>query len=424
VPRLTEPCQTGPGTTDPELRFWKRTCAAFAALAVLKTVHAPNGWAYAQSLLTYGSGATRRALFGTVLAMLHVHTYLQFSTVSAWILVGLFAATVLLARQAGVFRNASAVRLAAVFALSYSLSYSVDLVGYLDNVLLLLTVLTLLLRNRPGLYLAAAMLTAAAGVLIHENSIFFVVPLLAAAPIARMISTSNEKGRRLAITTSAAVVLAAAIPLAWLLLRPAPSFAQAAELGARIQATTSTPLRMDFFYIQAATAPRLMRLMLNYYRNPDYWIAQLQAAIAFLPAAFLFLYYSLRTLPNRWWPRWLCVAASLSPLAMHLLGWDLYRWDALAVWTSFLVFVLLTPNMPTLRLSSRAKQAALALMVLNAAAGPGLIDANPIHAFPDVHQVPVLVRLLTGRPQHAASTRPVTSVTPEANNSLTHFGQQ
>ncbi len=390
-------------------RFWTRACALFAALAILKTLHAPNSWAYSQALLTYQAGAVRRCLFGTVLAALHLHTYLQFSTVSAWTLVLLFAATAMLAKQAGLFRRAGTGRLAAVFAASFALSYTVDLVGYLDNVILLLTVLALLLRHRPAVYLPVAAAVAAACVLVHENAVFYAVPLLLAAPLAGLLKHApagsvpvrQTRERSLAIATIVAIVIATAGPLAIVLLKPVPTLAQAAALGARIQTTTPTPLRMDFFYVQSATLPRLLRLMLGYYRNPDYWLAQLQAALAFLPAAGLFLYLSLRLLPPRRLDRTLCVIASLAPLAMHALGWDVYRWDSLAVWTSFLVFVLLAPASESTHLSRGVKNATLIILVMNAAAGPGLLGGEPMHAFPDVHQIPVAVRLLLGRPQHA-----------------------
>jgi hypothetical protein len=93
------------------------------------------------------------------------------------------------------------------------------------------------------------------------------------------------------------------------------------------------------------------------------------------------------------------VLASLAPLAMHVLGWDLYRWDALAVWTSFLVFVLVQPVLP-ITMSRPQKNAILLVLVLNAVSYAGLIDNDVTTPFPDVHQAVVGARLLLGRPQH------------------------
>jgi hypothetical protein len=214
----------------------------------------------------------------------------------------------------------------------------------------------------------------------------------------------GRKRKGFMVSTLVAIGIATSVALAVVMARRPMSFAAADALGARLQRQTGTPLEMDFFYTQCTTMPMLMhRMVAVYYRNVDYWIAQVEAAIA-MPLDVLFCYFSLAQL-RRLAPdngnglRWLCGAASLAPLAMHLLGWDLYRWDALANWTALLVFVLLAPQ-AGVALTRLQRNVVVALMVLAAAGGPGVMDKQALHGFPDVHQVPAAVRLLTGRPQH------------------------
>jgi hypothetical protein len=105
-------------------------------------------------------------------------------------------------------------------------------------------------------------------------------------------------------------------------------------------------------------------------------------------------------LRGRRWTRMACVTASLSPLLLHPLGWDVYRWDGLVAWTSFLTFVLVA-SCAKIEMSPPLRNVAILLMVLNAAGGPGLLNNEWLHGFPEVRQLPVALRMLAARPQHS-----------------------
>jgi hypothetical protein len=397
--------RSGPFAGNEDLRFCTCACALLAVVAVLKGVRQPNLWAYTQSLLTYQNHAFRRGLLGSFLTLLHWQSYLAFSAVSAWILVFLLLATALLAVQTGLFRSAPI--LCAAFAISFAVTYNVNMIGYLDNAALLLTAVTLLLRERPRLYLPASVLCAVACLLLHENTIFFALPLLFLPPVLRIIRRPPGISVRLATANILAIAMVACATLGWLLLSAHMSVAQAHDLAIRTQRSVPYPLFSNFFIIQTASLPMMLRFMAHYYFfKLPYWENMAQGAIAFFPAAGLFCYFSWRLLPPRAGARILCIAASLAPLLMHFFGFDLYRWDSLAVWTSFLALLAIAGGQP-LRVAGMARNVVMLVIVLNAAAGPGLLGEDSIHGFLELRQIAVAGRLLTAQPQHSAyPTRP------------------
>ena len=78
--------------------------------------------------------------------------------------------------------------------------------------------------------------------------------------------------------------------------------------------------------------------------------------------------------------------ASLSPCAMHVLGWDCGRFDALTCLTSFLVMVVLCERLPgtEVKLGAWYRNAAVLFIALSMATGERLMDDVFPHAYPFV----------------------------------------
>ena len=89
------------------------------------------------------------------------------------------------------------------------------------------------------------------------------------------------------------------------------------------------------------------------------------------------------------------LGAGLSPLGMHLLGFDVARFNAMVILTSFLV--LLTACFytagPPVALPPRWRHAVLLVMLLNMASGDLLMDGRVVRPFPFIRELPQVLTL-------------------------------
>jgi hypothetical protein len=76
--------------------------------------------------------------------------------------------------------------------------------------------------------------------------------------------------------------------------------------------------------------------------------------------------------------------ATLAPLRLNLLGWDLCRWNELLSLNAFLLLLLVSRLMggEPVYLPVRLRRACLLVMMLNMATGGGMMDNRHIRPFP------------------------------------------
>ena len=90
------------------------------------------------------------------------------------------------------------------------------------------------------------------------------------------------------------------------------------------------------------------------------------------------------------------MGAALSPLLMHIIGWDNARWNALACLEEFLVLALLVRSRPEARLDlpTSYRNAAVLVMALSMVTGESLMDYRTPHWYPFTVPVRSLVQTL------------------------------
>jgi hypothetical protein len=375
---------------------WTILAAAFGAIAILKGIRRPNLWAATQAQIGYEHGFVKRGLFGALARSLSLglENYSRFALVSeillAIVVIG-FAWYIWKSRE---LRALDRGLLIAAFAASFAVTVLAHLVGYLDIPLLGLALLVLCLRGAAQA--GAALVCAVASILIHELYFLVFLPVTILPLFLGALKRPSEK-RGFAVIAFILIVAVAAVEIS--AHSRSLNALQAGELQQEIAERVDFPVDTEFFDVLARSASDNLAIMRSLRAEPDYWPRQIYIGIATLPPAILFLYVTLRSLGRfSGWRR--CAAlmataiASLSPLLMHALGWDIVRWDCLTVVTAFLAMSVCLHDSTPLELHTRLRVAAVCVIGIGLAAGPGLMDGQNITPFPFVQDVTTLHQVL------------------------------
>jgi hypothetical protein len=381
---------------------WTILAAAFGAIAILKGIRRPNLWAATQAQIGYDHGFVKRGLFGALARSLSLglEKYSRFALVSeillAIVVIG-FAWYICKSRE---LRAQDRGLLIAAFAASFAVTVLAHLVGYLDIPLLGLALLVLCLRGATQA--GAALVCAVAGILIHELYFLVFLPVTILPLFLAALKRPAEK-RGFAVIAFILIIAVAAVEMC--AHGRSLNALQAVELRQEVAGRVDFPVDAEFFDVLARSASDNLGIMRsvwagsNNWAAPNYWPQQVYIGIATLPPAILFLYVTLRSVGRfSGWRR--CAAlmaaaiASLSPLLMHALGWDIARWDCLTVVTAFLAMSVCLHDSTPLELHTRLRVAVVCVIGIGLAAGPGLMDGQNITPFPFAPDVTFLHQMV------------------------------
>jgi hypothetical protein len=371
-----------------------------SVLAVLKGLHRPDRWGATQMETDYSVGFIKRGLFGEVLRQLHVNHYNQLVVLSI-ACVFLFVVQLGILAYRRLYRLVGSPWIGGVMMTSFGLTYLVSLGGHLEIFLAVIALAALAIS--PGtLFIATAIVATVLGLFVHELFLLVFVPIFALRLLldAAVSSEKDITMRGLLFSRkSIGLILLLAVALATsLLLSATPSLTpeKITLLRQSMQARLDFAPREWIFAVFARDIGDNLRIMAETARTSRYWISQAESAMVFGPATLLFLGISLRRLQS-WQPgnvrnllRAAIIIASLSPLTLHLLGWDIFRFNALVVLTSFLAMVLVLAALhdvkqpPILILPVSWSYAAALLIALNLGSGTGLLDDQQVQLFPQI----------------------------------------
>jgi hypothetical protein len=380
-----------------ERRFWRWTAMGLGAIAFGKGIREPNAWPYTHAQLNYSAGFIRRGLYGAALGHpLGLNLYGHYVVVSTVLLLLLFAALVLLARSSKLAERTPPGELLAVYASSYGVSYLASLNGYLDISLALLCVAPLFVR-RTGWRLAAAAVAAVVGILIHEQFCFAYLPLLIVSVLFGAATAKSVAERRLAWGGG---VLLAALGLGlmtYLSLHGSVTAAQSDALWQSMARTADRPLDVVVLKVLHFTPRQNLEIMKSVWRRPTYPLAQAESLLLFGPTAAVLSWATLLLL-RRWMPgkhRWLyagVLLGTLSPLSLHLMGWDKNRWNEMLCLNAFLMLLVVSRLLgaEAVQLPVRLRRACVVVMLLNMASGGAMMDDRQIRPFPFMHNPDVV----------------------------------
>lgn len=146
------------------------------AFSVIKTIRLPNEWSEAHWLMDYRFGFIKRGLAGEIFGFFFEKSILHIQILSAGILLLLYTALIIISVRNTLQKySIRKVLFYLVFFLSQYVVLSAHLIGYLDHVIFLLTILAVYLIRNKKVFLASLLTVLA--VVIHEISFFLMVPV-------------------------------------------------------------------------------------------------------------------------------------------------------------------------------------------------------------------------------------------------------
>ncbi len=386
-----------------DTRFWSLSALLLACIAVLKGLRVPSLWAATQAQFDYHTGFIKRGLLGQAASALglqiaHYEVFVGLSSVLFLCFIALLVRSV----WTSAARRLADGSVVAVFTASYALTYMTHLIGYFEIVSAALA-LAVILMSGSSAYLIAVLAAGVVGVLVHENYVLTFLPVTLLPALLRSASTGRYRLRELAPTGAVVAVIAIVVLIvAW----GAPMSAQQVNrLQAAMAANADFHPRDDFFPVLTRSASANVLIMMSTMRQGAWWLAQATAFIAFMPTAAFFLWITLKIVnvchqgADRWILKTAVVAASLCPLLLQIVGWDIYRWYALAGFNSFLVLAIVCRHYdsPAVALSTdriAVRNLAILLIAINMATGTGLFDGYRVDTFPFVDHWRAVIRWL------------------------------
>lgn len=145
--------------------------------SVSKTIRIPNQWAQSHWLVDYRFGFIKRGLAGELFGFLSVKNTFSITVLSIFILAVLYFLIVKIALKTTLNNSGSYYRILffIIFLLSQYIVFSAHLIGYLDHIIFLLTILAVYLTIRNKILLAS--FVAVFSIFIHEISVVLLLPV-------------------------------------------------------------------------------------------------------------------------------------------------------------------------------------------------------------------------------------------------------
>lgn len=401
--------ESGPGKPphnkpDGDRRFWWKVSPLLAAISVAKAVRLPNYKSATQAEVDYHLGLIKRGMFGAVFARpLHLEHYSRFAVFSWVLLLATVGLLLWFTYTSRALKRVLSPEVVALFCSSYALVYLAHMVGYFEVLLLALTLLLLLVPSfRWRLVLAVPVIVFALAV--HEMYLFVYLPVLLFSFVAQglLAGPRTMPRRRIggAVLLLGAVALGTTLRLA---LRPPMTVPQLGALRTHIATLVDFPTDEAMYDVLVRSTHDNLLIMQDIASRAPWWRQQLVCLLTMAPTVVLLilttralLRHSARPAP-RWLP-WAAVTAALSPLAMHLLGFDVARFNAMVILTSFLVLLTVCryTEGAAVALSPRLHHAVLLVLLLNMTSGDLLMDGRVVRSFPFVRELPGTLALRHG----------------------------
>jgi hypothetical protein len=386
--------------------FWRMAAVLFGSISFAKGARAPSRWAATQALINYDHGLVKRGLFGATLGhWLSLERYERFTVVSYVLLATFFALLIAFAVRSGVGTGMGAWEPVALFFSSFAVTYLVSLVGYLDICLGILTLLLLLVRD-ARLRFALGLPLCVIAMLIHEMFLFVFLPAVLFSFVIDGMRTEDQRGRRMIWSFALILFVISAGVAVGLALKQPMSDAQVRSLSDEAAERADFPVRDDFFDVLTRSGAQNVRVVVDIYLHERHWdFLFALAAVVFAPVALLLsLMIAAHVRSNfqgvaRRRLLVLAISAALSPLLMHMIGWDNARWDALVCLEEFLVLGILVRARPEfgLALNHGYRNATVLVMALSMITGESLMEFREPNWYPFTESVRSLAHTLHQR---------------------------
>ncbi|MBM0108878.1 hypothetical protein JM946_29455 [Steroidobacter sp. S1-65] len=320
-------------------RVWVMLVGILLLNSVLRGIRPPNRWALTHFLSNYDFGFAKRSLQGAVFAALDIPAMYTYSF-AFWYMMSVLAANVLillwLMRRLCAVGDLTSRLIALVFASSLAVVVLAHIVGYGDQVGLLVTLLAVLLRDFYKRCIFVAVVFPIC-VLIQETQFVMFFPLLVFRFLIDLGDKATEQRRKL---LSLCLVCACVFATLLIVLSTRLSEASATEMYQSIQPSVEFPLT-EYGITLTTTLTDNFRMTMDFYKKPSGYSFILFSWVVTLPiTAYLMRTSWSQMIRDRqsMFLRLVAMGASAAPLAMHVIAVDANRFASFALITSFLVY--------------------------------------------------------------------------------------
>ena len=281
-----------------------------------------------------------------------------------------------------------------IFVSSFAITYLVHMVGFLDIILILILLGTLLYQGKYKYFGYCAGIIIS--LLVHEMYLIAFFPVLLFNIVFDQIRLGTLSRKNL-IPLFGLMLLAVLFSLRLAALKPLTGELHL-QLYSLYSAKADFNVREDAIEVLNRSFTDNIAEMTKHFFAFKWYLKHLGAMFGFLWVSVLFLTLSINRIQTHFQSRWLCwmaAIASLSPLLLNFLGYDLFRWYALSVFNSFIVYALTTKlplKKPSL-ISDRITQTSIfALVAINLSTSVGLFDDVKINSFPYIDELKTILR--------------------------------
>lgn len=373
---------------------------ALLGFSVIRGVRLPNSWSATHLVLSYDHGFIKRGLLGSLfewLALPGRTSFGFFATLSFVVFAAWLALLIWQLRDFACSRNLDAVAAAFVYVSSLGVVFLAHAVGYWEHLGILLSLIALRISHFfPRLWFVG--ISFGIAILIHEAIFVIFYPVLFAAML--MQSSKVNRIHRLSL----GVVTAGLAGLTWFVSQATISADKAALLHRELQALADYELNQGVFWVLSQDAHSNLATMRAWWKQPSSFYVLCASFAISLPAIVLLLGLAVRRAKALSHDKALPVICvfGLSPMTLHFLGWDIDRWNTLAITTSFLVFVAVHrafPDPPPVEARSRAGTLlplAVVLIVLGVGSETIFFEGHVMRSFPFRKELECLAEAVAG----------------------------
>ncbi|MBZ0128864.1 MAG: hypothetical protein K8F59_07090 [Rhodobacteraceae bacterium] len=325
------------------LRLLRMAAAISLLLLLVNHLLPPKAFAATQLLFDYEFGLIRRGLVGSLLSPLFGEAVSVREILAAAAIISL-TGTLAVWRFLRPASDSIAGWLLLILALnSFGFASFTGNSGYLDTLLVALTVLALSLDagRLPGLLLRLALVALA--MLVHENMLPYFTMLLAFD-----LWLARGRDARALLLAATPVLTGALVLVAMAVLSP---ITDAAAFAEHLQSKAEFALDPNATIVAGRSVSDNFALMAELRQTPKYWTWVLFDGVP-LAAMSLWLIWLAMQVAGRdgnGLMRLFIIGVIAAPLSLNIIAFDVVRFGAASVLVGFMVIVLLLRHLPQAR---------------------------------------------------------------------------
>jgi hypothetical protein len=308
--------------------------------SILRAIRFPSLWSYTFYLFNYDSGFTKRGLLGEILTYLdinYLYSYQFFLILSIFlliinsVLINIFLWK--LVKSKNLWIKASAF----VFASSVAVIYLGHTIGFDDQVGLLITMVMFLLKGfyKRLIWIVPAFLWV---LFNHEAMLIIYYPIIFIGLLTE-INPLKHWGKLTCLGMFSILVIGLTFYMSTHLLSTHEVHKMRVEIEERIGMPSRRAAYIQLHRENSATLEKNWNTWKRKGKIREYS----NSLIVVLPSTLFLILVILGIQKNNFHPRtftFLTVLAVISPQLLHIIAWDMHRWNAWSLLVSFLLLIL------------------------------------------------------------------------------------